>query len=111
MTRTHRMRVTSAIAVIAAAGAMLTGCSLASGGPFAETREPLHATAGAPVVDAGKPTSGECWRLTYDGASQSAEWSPVDNGGRVSCAKTHQLYTFAVLPLALEHSGEEFNSS
>jgi Septum formation len=105
------MRVTSAIAVIAAAGAMLTGCTLASGGTFAETREPLHSSAGASPVDAGKPSAGQCWRATYDGAIQYADWNPVDNGGPVSCSKTHQLYTFAVLPLALQHSGEEFNSS
>jgi hypothetical protein len=111
MTRTHPTRITAIVAIVAAAGALLTGCSLVSGGTFVETREPLHTSVGASPVDAGKPTAGLCWRATYDGAIRYADWDPVDNCGPVSCSKTHQLYTFAVLPLALQHSGQEFNSS
>ena len=108
--RQVRARMVAVAALAAAAGMLLAGCS-ATRGAYTETREPLHGSASVLPVDAGKPTAGLCWRATYDGAIQYADWNPADNGGPVSCAKTHQLYTYAVLPLALTHSGTEFDSS
>ena len=80
--------VVAALAVVFAA----TGCSVAQN------------VTGHAVT----PRVGDCWRVTYAGAAQSEDW---EGAGAVSCAVTHESYTYAVTKLRSRFTGSWLDAS
>ncbi len=77
-----RSRRSIAVTFVIVAASLLSGCTAFSS--FARD----------PGDTASQPALGDCWRGTYSAALDDYTWT---GKGRVACALSHQLYSYAVV--------------
>ena len=91
----------------AATGILTLGLALTLGLSGCSLLTTISHKVNASIANQGKPRTGDCWASTFYNADHYVNW---DNTPPVSCAGTHQLYTFAVPPLEYVHEGKLFDS-
>lgn len=87
MTKRRVGRLFAVVSVIVVGAALLTGCSSAA------NSSPDQAASTA------RPKAGQCWTTTFASIQKSEDWQ---GAAAVSCAKTHQTYTYSVATMAVK---------
>ena len=94
------------VALSVAMATTLSGCVAVAGNVTEQITHGAALKQHQSGVDAYKPAVGDCWKATYNGDIQYADWTTKPP---ISCSEPHQLYTFAVLQLQLPHSGSAYS--